>query len=113
MSLKKYIIIKNFLFKNTKHFYNFFDKKQSMFKKIISFIEIVRPSVVMLAGLFTLLGNLLSGGISIISIVSAMLLCGAGNVINDIMDYEIDKINRPERPLPSGRMTMSQAKKIY
>ncbi len=81
--------------------------------KIKPYIEIVRPSVVILSGLFTLLGNLLSGSISLFSIISAMFLCGAGNVINDIMDYEIDKINRPERPLPSGRITIEQAKKYY
>ncbi len=84
-----------------------------MFKRIVPFIEIMRPSVVTLAGLFTLLGNLLSGGFSPFSIISAMLLCGAGNVINDIIDYEIDKINRPNRPLPSGKITIDQAKSFY
>ena len=31
------------------------------------------------------------------------LVCGFGNLINDLYDIEIDKINNPERPLPSGR----------
>jgi geranylgeranylglycerol-phosphate geranylgeranyltransferase len=34
-----------------------------------------------------------------------MLIGGAGYIINDVFDYPIDCINRPERPLPSGRMT--------
>ncbi len=30
------------------------------------------------------------------------LICGAGNAFNDYCDIEIDRINRPSRPLPSG-----------
>jgi len=31
-----------------------------------------------------------------------MCFAGAANALNDVVDYEIDKINRPMRPLPSG-----------
>jgi geranylgeranylglycerol-phosphate geranylgeranyltransferase len=37
------------------------------------------------------------------------LVAGAGNTVNDIMDIEIDRINRPHRALPSGRMAIRQA----
>ena len=30
-------------------------------------------------------------------------------VINDYYDYEIDKINRPKRPLPSGKISKKNA----
>ena len=33
-----------------------------------------------------------------------------GNVLNDIIDYESDKINHPLRPLPSGEITINTAK---
>ncbi len=33
-----------------------------------------------------------------------------GNILNDIIDYEIDKINHPLRPLPSGEIKISTAK---
>jgi len=36
------------------------------------------------------------------------LLCFA-NVHNDIVDFEIDKINRPKRPLPSGKISLRTA----
>jgi len=36
-------------------------------------------------------------------------VAAAGNVVNDIFDVEVDRINRPERVLPSGRMTIRQA----
>lgn len=31
--------------------------------------------------------------------------CAFGNIINDLMDVEIDRINNPGRPLPSGRVS--------
>jgi len=37
----------------------------------------------------------------------------SGNIINDIFDLEIDKINRPERPLPSGKISNKEALVLY
>ncbi|MFQ5831846.1 MAG: geranylgeranylglycerol-phosphate geranylgeranyltransferase [Candidatus Thorarchaeota archaeon] len=37
------------------------------------------------------------------------MIAAGGNVVNDIFDIEVDKINRPHRALPSGRMTVKQA----
>lgn len=34
---------------------------------------------------------------------------GAGNAINDFFDIKIDSINRPERPIPSGRVSAKEA----
>lgn len=39
----------------------------------------------------------------------AAILNGASNAINQIFDVEVDRINKPERPLPSGRMTVREA----
>ncbi|MCZ6633259.1 MAG: geranylgeranylglycerol-phosphate geranylgeranyltransferase [bacterium] len=36
---------------------------------------------------------------------SAALLTGGGNALNDLCDLETDRINKPERPLPSGRVS--------
>ncbi|HMS18025.1 MAG TPA: UbiA family prenyltransferase [Planctomycetota bacterium] len=36
--------------------------------------------------------------------LSATLLNGASNVLNQIYDLDIDRINKPERPIPSGRV---------
>lgn len=38
-----------------------------------------------------------------------LLITAAGNVINDYYDAEIDAINRPDRPIPSGVITQRQA----
>ncbi|BBM82675.1 UbiA family prenyltransferase [Candidatus Uabimicrobium amorphum] len=37
------------------------------------------------------------------------ILNGASNAINQIYDYEIDCINKPQRPLPSGKVSMRSA----
>ncbi len=39
----------------------------------------------------------------------AAVLNAANNAINQIYDLDIDKVNKPKRPLPSGRMTMGEA----
>lgn len=44
-----------------------------------------------------------------LAFLAAFLVCGAGNVINDYFDFEIDKINNPARPLPSGKISLRAA----
>jgi 4-hydroxybenzoate polyprenyltransferase len=39
----------------------------------------------------------------------AAVLNSASNALNQIYDLEIDRINKPKRPLPSGRLTIRQA----
>ncbi len=45
--------------------------------------------------------------------VSAALIGAGGNIINDILDVEIDRINRPDRPLPAGKVTVTSATRLY
>ena len=37
------------------------------------------------------------------------MITGAGNVVNDYYDREIDAVNRPKRPIPSGRISPKSA----
>ena len=80
-----------------------------------AYIEILRPSVCALSAFAVAIGCLLAGqsNVFIISIamLSAALAAGGGNVLNDIFDLDVDKINKPKRPLPSGRITLKGAKK--
>ena len=39
----------------------------------------------------------------------AAMLNAASNAINQIYDLEIDRVNKPKRPLPAGTLTMGQA----
>lgn len=53
---------------------------------------------------FSLMINLILGSIC------ASLLNGASNIINQVYDLEIDKVNKPFRPLPRGEVTVLSAK---
>lgn len=43
------------------------------------------------------------------AMISGMLIAAGANVINDLCDIDIDRINRPQRILPSGRLTPAAA----
>lgn len=76
------------------------------------YVEILRPGNAIMAliavVLMAIIGKTYSIGI-ILGAVSVFIATGAGNTINDYCDSEIDKINKPERPIPSGRITLKNA----
>jgi 4-hydroxybenzoate polyprenyltransferase len=45
----------------------------------------------------------------VIGLTMAAVLNAASNALNQIYDLEIDRVNKPARPLPSGRMTIGSA----
>ncbi len=65
-------------------------------------------------GFAAITGYTVSGGRHIwdalLLALSATLIGCYGNVINDVLDIEIDRINKPWRPLPSGRISLPSAK---
>lgn len=48
----------------------------------------------------------------VIAYITYVFAAAAGNVVNDIFDIEVDRINRPNRVLPRRALTVRQAK-IY
>jgi len=76
------------------------------------YFEILRPQTSLLAALGATIGAMMAGvqGILLFFVFCAVfLITGAGMVINDYYDVEIDKINAPYRPLPSGRIPKKNA----
>jgi 4-hydroxybenzoate polyprenyltransferase len=45
----------------------------------------------------------------LIGLTMAAVLNAASNALNQIYDLEIDRINKPKRPLPSGRLSLREA----
>ena len=41
--------------------------------------------------------------------LAALFIMGGGNTLNDYFDYKIDKLNKPNRPIPSGQVTRQKA----
>ncbi|MBD3226758.1 MAG: hypothetical protein GF329_01100 [Candidatus Lokiarchaeota archaeon] len=81
--------------------------------RIKDFLGLIRPINTVGVVIAVILGSLISGGfdfyISIICIISAFTAAAGGMVENDIVDLEIDKINAPERAIPSGRVPKNHA----
>ncbi|QQG39978.1 MAG: geranylgeranylglycerol-phosphate geranylgeranyltransferase [Candidatus Aenigmatarchaeota archaeon] len=78
----------------------------------MAYIEILRPVNCAMAAVAVVLGALLvnaTGGALAIAALSAFLITGAGMVVNDYFDVRIDRINRPQRPIPSGRVSLRNA----
>ena len=44
--------------------------------------------------------------------LSAALFAAAGNVLNDYFDRDVDKRNHPDRPIPSGEVSPTQARRL-
>jgi len=66
-----------------------------------------------MGGLAVITGAIVSGAqVSILflyAFLAGLFITGAGMVLNDYYDLEIDKINTPHRPLPSGRISQKNA----
>ena len=87
-----------------------------------AFLSIIRPQNCVIGGLTVIAGiamayrmAIVGSGISdflylfIYGYITYFFVAAGGNVVNDIFDIEVDKINRPHRALPSGKMTIRQA----
>lgn len=82
-------------------------------KTVFAYIELARPLNGIIAFISAWLGGIFASSGStenlwdmrlLLVSIAAFLLLSAGNAINDYCDYNIDRINRPMRPLPSGRI---------
>ncbi len=79
-----------------------------------AYLEIIRPVNAVVAGLAGILAVVIATGMlppaALVVFVVIVLATGAGNVINDYYDVEIDAINRPDRAIPSGRISLLHAR---
>ena len=77
------------------------------------YIEILRPGNAIMGAIAIILVAIIDKTFNI-PVILAMLAVffetAAGNVINDYFDYNIDLINKPERPIPSGRISITNGR---
>lgn len=77
-----------------------------------AYLEILRPFNALMAVVAIFLMALISGHFTVdVFLAGAVvfIVTGAGNSINDYFDHKIDAINKPERPIPSGRIPLQTA----
>jgi geranylgeranylglycerol-phosphate geranylgeranyltransferase len=82
--------------------------------KIKAVSDLVKPELPLAAGICVVAGQLLAMG-SLPSLAEAapgfltgFFISGALMITNDYYDLEVDRVNHPERPLPSGRISVSE-----
>ena len=89
--------------------------------KVRAFLELMRLKNVVLAAITVPLGaHFAIGGdwfnqylLEVaIQTLAVLFFIGAGNTMNDIKDSDIDKTAHPNRPIPSQRITIDDAKKF-
>lgn len=79
------------------------------------FFEIARVPNCIMMGLAVIVGEFMSLGAAvpmysvILGFLVGFFLVAGSMAINDILDTEIDRINNPMRPIPSGRVSKSEA----
>ncbi len=84
-------------------------------KKSQGILQIFRPELPIAAGICVVLGEIVAlGGFPSLWEVALGFLCGffisgSSIVLNDYFDFEVDRVNTPDRPLPAGLLSASEA----
>jgi 4-hydroxybenzoate polyprenyltransferase len=91
-------------------------------RRLALFLEVSRPFTLVAPALGVVSGAVTAAGAappeawtsalvrySATGALMAAILNAANNTLNQIYDLEIDRINKPARPLPSGRLTIREA----
>jgi geranylgeranylglycerol-phosphate geranylgeranyltransferase len=79
-------------------------------------IDLSRPNICILSVLGLIVGLKFTNiplNLWILPILSVFALCASGNVINDYFDRKIDQVNKPSRPIPSGKITPGECFWLY
>ena len=81
------------------------------------YLALIRPGNAILTAIAVIAGAFIAAGPDIVNFqleiaiccISAMMLVGGGNALNDYNDRESDKENHPNRPIPSGQINAETA----
>ena len=80
-----------------------------------AYFKILRPDEALMMAMPVVIVAIVGHDFTISVFLGTLLvyfMAGAGNVINDVFDYKIDAVNKPDRPIPSGRISLKNAR-IY
>ena len=81
------------------------------------FVRIIRPVNALMLGLGVLVGVVITGGLTsmiplfylALAFVTGFTMTGSAMAVNDYYDREIDAVNEPGRPIPSGSVKPGEA----
>ncbi|MCI0706970.1 MAG: geranylgeranylglycerol-phosphate geranylgeranyltransferase [Ignavibacteriae bacterium] len=87
---------------------------QNIGSKLKAYFEVARPGnhiigvLTIIAAAFLAGAELSQWARILLAALSASLVAAGGYAINDFFDVEIDKVNRPDRPLPRGSLSKEE-----
>ena len=86
---------------------------------IIAYLMLIRPENVLITALSVFVAGLISsvhwlqfGADLSKAVLSAALIAAGGNVFNDYCDRDLDRIQKPHRPIPAGRISHGAALRL-
>ena len=91
------------------------EKAQQSDGKFKAFIELCRPFTMLAPAVGVYAGAMMAAegdwpyAMCIVAAIVGGLINAASNALNQITDLDIDRMNKPDRPLPSGRMSIGTA----
>lgn len=82
--------------------------------RLQGYIHLTRPVNLIIAFISIFIGGFITGTIHplpklLMACLSGTLIAAGANAVNDYFDLDIDRINKPNRPLPSGAVTQKEA----
>jgi len=88
--------------------------QESALEKVKAIADLLKPELPIAAGMCVVAGELFALGnmpavdIAVLGFLTGFFVSGFAMISNDFFDLEVDRVNRPERPLPSGRVTVPE-----
>lgn len=88
------------------------------YRKVKGLIELVRPELPFAAGVCVIIGEIIAFGSFpsflklFLGFVWGFFISSPAMIMNDYFDIEVDKVNSPHRPLPSGLVLPATAIKL-
>ncbi|MFP3228105.1 MAG: UbiA family prenyltransferase [Caldisphaera sp.] len=83
---------------------------------IKDYIKLIRPLNDIMIGFSVIVGSFIASGrqipyihILIFGFLTGFFISSSSMILNDIIDINIDRVNNPNRPLPSGRVSLDKA----
>jgi geranylgeranylglycerol-phosphate geranylgeranyltransferase len=90
---------------------------------LLGLARIVRPLNCLMFFGGTFVGGIMAAGVGsfawpnnaplILAALSATFVGASGNVLNDVHDIDVDRVNRPNRPLPRGQVGAAEARVLW
>lgn len=88
-------------------------KRRELMSQLKGLYKLSRPMTSLSGALAVLLGGYVAGTGEwvkiILACITTVLVAASANAWNDYLDVDIDRINQPNRPLPSGQVSLRNA----